>query len=72
MKNRFIFLSLLFLAFSVLAGEVWAPVSGYSSVDQTKAYNSFSFVLPADQYSSGETYEHETQVYNNAFADYDG
>ena len=54
------------------AGELWAPVSGYSSVDQSKTYNRFLFSGVAGQYGADDTYEHETQVYNNDFADYDG
>jgi len=56
----------------VFAGEPWAPTSGYSSVNQTKTYNSFIFTSVFGQYAEDETYEHETQVYNNDFADYDG
>jgi hypothetical protein len=56
----------------VFAGEPWAPYSGYSSVNQDKAYNRFYFSNIEGVYSDIETYEHETQVYNTQFADYDG
>lgn len=63
---------MLCIAAPLFAGEQWAPVSGYSSVNQTKAYNRFVFAPLSGQYADDETYEHETQVYNNAFSDYDG
>lgn len=52
------FLSLLLFVLSTcaVAGEFWAPNRGYSSVNQS--------------YADAETYEQETQVYNNLFADY--
>jgi hypothetical protein len=56
---------------AVLAGEPWAPTLGYSSVNQEKAYNYFYFSNIEGVYSDIETYEHETQVYNTQFADYD-
>jgi len=56
----------------VFAGEPWAPTSGYSSVNQEKAYNYFYFSNIEGVYSDIETYEHETQVYNTQFADYAG
>jgi hypothetical protein len=72
MKTRFIFSLLLCIAPTIFAGEQWAPVSGYSSVTQSKAYNRFIFPSLSGQYADTDTYEHETQVYNNAFANYDG
>lgn len=53
-----------------LAGELWAPSSGYSSVNQQKAYNNFYFTGVEGDYTDVETYEHETQVYNILFADF--
>lgn len=74
MKNLFLlFIVSCMAAAPSFAGEPWAPVSGYSSVDQSKTYNRFMFSSSlSGQYSDGQTYEHETQVYNNAFADYGG
>ena len=72
MKKLFLSLIVLCVAAPAFAGEPWAPVSGYSSVTQTKTYNEFVFSSLNGQYGDGETYEHETQIYNNAFADYDG
>lgn len=72
MKKLFLSLIVLCIAAPAFAGEPWAPVSGYSSVNQTKTYNRFVFSSLNGQYGNDETYEHETQVYNNAFADYDG
>lgn len=73
MKNLSIALIVLGAAVSlVFGGELWAPASGYSSVNQSKTYNRFIFVSPSGQYGDDDSYEHETQVYNNDFADYDG
>jgi hypothetical protein len=72
MKKLFLAISAICIAVPVFAGEPWAPVSGYSSVNQTKTYNEFVFASLNGQYGDDETYEHETQVYNNAFSDYDG
>lgn len=72
MKKLFLVLSALCISAPVFAGEPWAPASGYSSVNQTKTYNEFVFASLNGQYGDDETYEHETQVYNNAYADYDG
>jgi len=72
MKRLFLSLIALCIACPVFAGEPWAPASGYSSVNQTKTYNRFVFASLSGQYGNDETYEQETQVYNNAFADYDG
>lgn len=72
MKRPFLVLSVLCIAAPVFAGEPWAPASGYSSVNQTKTYNEFVFASLNGQYGDDDTYEHETQIYNNAFADYDG
>ncbi len=71
MKTLFLVLCVLFVTAAV-AGEPWAPSSGYSSVNQTKTYNRFKFTSLAGQYGNEDSYEHETQVYNNSFADYDG
>lgn len=57
---------------AALAGEPWAPTSGYSSVNQEKAYNYFYFSNIEGVYSDIGTYEHETQVYNTQFADFTG
>lgn len=54
------------------AGESWAPVHGYSSVNQQKAYNNFYFSAVEGKFTEEQTYEHETQVYNVRFSDYDG
>lgn len=72
MKKLFSALIVLYVATTAFAGEPWAPVSGYSSVNQTKAFNEFQFGSLAGQYGEDETYEHETQVYNKKFADYAG
>ena len=72
MKKLIVVLSALYIATTLFAGEPWAPVSGYSSVNQTKTCNRFKFASFNGQYGDDDTYEHETQVYNNAFADYDG
>lgn len=72
MKNTIISLSLYFFFCAATAGELWAPTSGYSSVDQSKAYNNFYFTTMGDRYTGSESYEHETQVYNDSFSDYDG
>lgn len=71
--RKLLTIAFMLLTVSLLfAGEPWAPLSGYSSVNQTKAYNSFVFGPLGGQYADNETYEHETQVYNNYFADYGG
>jgi len=51
----------------------WAPRSGSSKTTQYMAYNSFSFPNASgfDSFGGIMTYEHETQVYNKNFADYD-
>lgn len=67
-----ILISINFTGSAVFAGEPLAPYSGYSSVNQDKAYNRFYFSNVEGLYSDIETYEHETQVYNTQFADYDG
>lgn len=72
MKKLFFAFFLSTFAVLLFAGEQWAPVSGYSSVNQTKTYNRFVFASLNGQYKDGATYEHETQVYNNAFANYGG
>jgi hypothetical protein len=66
-------------------GEKWDPWSGFSWVTQASAYNSFFFSFSStctvrsdssvghnDIFDENATYEHETQVYTKAFADYDG
>lgn len=71
--NRIVLvMSLLCISTALLAGEQWAPTIGYSSVNQNKTYNRFKFSTISGQYGDGDSYEHETQVYNNDFADYDG
>ncbi len=73
MKKLFLALSIVFIASQVFAGELWAPIEGYSSITQKGAYNRFRFTsLVVGQYKENETYEHETQVYNKNFADYAG
>lgn len=72
MKKLFLLFIVFCVAAPAFAGEPWAPVSGYSSVNQSKTYNRFVFSSLTGQYGDDETYEHETQVYNIAFADYDG
>lgn len=73
MKRLFLLVFMFSWVTPLFAGEPWAPISGYSSVNQTRAYNKFVFgPLIGGQYADNETYEHETQVYNNHFADYDG
>ncbi|MFW0871271.1 MAG: hypothetical protein ACKKL4_02350 [Patescibacteria group bacterium] len=54
----------------VYAGESWAPYGGGSDVQYTYTYQTFYFDYIGD-YDSDDTYEHETQVYDNDFADYD-
>lgn len=49
--------------------ETWAPYAGTSEVSQYKAYNTFYF--NGNMFSWTSTYEHETQVYDKNFADYD-
>ena len=71
MKKLFLVFSMLCVSV-VFAGEQWAPSSGYSSVNQTKTYNRFIFASLADQYGDDDSYEQETQVYNNNYADYNG
>jgi hypothetical protein len=51
--------------------ESWAPYSGISDVVKTYTYQTFYFNSLYGFPSDG-TYEHETQVYNSNFADYDG
>lgn len=65
-------LSVAIAGIEVNAGEPWAPVEGFSSVDQQKTYNEFRFFTAEDQFTEEQTYEHETQVYNPLFADYAG
>ena len=56
---------------TVAAGEVWAPYRGYSSVNHSYAYNSFYFNWNAvKSFESKNTYEQESQVYDNKFANY--
>ena len=51
--------------------ESWAPCSGTSEVTQAHTYQTFYFDKTSD-YDGDDTYEHETQVYNNDFSDYAG
>lgn len=67
---RVVFVALI--SHQAQAGESWAPSSGYSSVSQQKAYNNFHFTGVEGNYMDVETYEHETQVYNVHFADFNG
>jgi len=50
--------------------EDWAPYGGGSDVNQSYTYQTFYFNDTSD-FGSTNTYEHETQVYDNDFADYD-
>lgn len=50
--------------------ESWAPYGGSTKVTQYQAYNTFYF-NNTDKFSSTSTYEHETQIYNISFANYD-
>ena len=56
----------------VFSGDPWAPSVGYNSVNQQKTYNNFYFYDVVGQYADIDTYEHETQVYNVQFADFNG
>ena len=51
--------------------ESWAPYAGVSGVNQMRTFQTFYFDNTND-FGSTSTYEHETQVYNKNFADYDG
>lgn len=51
--------------------ESWAPYTGTSDVSQWQTYQTFYF-NNTSEFGSISTYEHETQVYNNNFADYAG
>jgi hypothetical protein len=50
--------------------ESWAPYYGTAKVTQGFAFNTFYF-NDVSYYDSNEAYEHETQVYDIDFADYD-
>lgn len=52
-----------------LTRESWAPYAGTSDVDQTRTYQTFYFNEVSD-FGSNSTYESESQVYDNEFADY--
>lgn len=52
-----------------LSHESWAPYKGTSDVTQRYTYQTFYFNNTND-FGSTSTYEHETQVYNKNFADY--
>lgn len=51
--------------------EPWAPYAGSSDVQQAYTYQTFYF-NNVSNFGSTNTYEHETQVYDKNFADYDG
>lgn len=51
--------------------ESWAPFGGTSNVTKSQTYQTFYF-NNVSEFGSTATYEHETQVYNKNFADYDG
>ena len=59
MKKIVIAFSLISLASTLFAGEPWAPILGYSSVNQKKTYNRFKFESLTGQYGDEDTYEHE-------------
>ncbi len=60
-------------SFYYIIEEEWAPRSGASKTTRYMAYNSFYFPDASgfDSFGGIFTYEHETQVYNKNFADYD-
>ena len=65
-------LGLLFIT-NVSARESWAPLGGTSKVTQNETFQQFIFSKNiSDQFNSKSTYEHETQVYNKNFANYNG
>lgn len=49
--------------------EYWAPYGGTSTVTQSMIYQTFYFNNPSPS-ESNSTYEHETQIYDSNFADY--
>lgn len=51
--------------------ESWAPFGGTSNVTRWQTYQTFYF-NNTGEFGSISTYEHETQIYNGSFADYDG
>ena len=53
-----------------LYNEPWAPSSGESDVNQNYSDQTFYFNDVSD-YGSSSTYEHETQVYDSDYANYD-
>lgn len=55
-----------------VAEKNWVPRSGTSQVTQTYTYNSFTFpnVSGFSSFNGIMTYEHETQVYDNGYANY--
>ncbi len=55
-----------------VAEKNWVPRSGTSQVTQTYTYNSFVFpnVSGFSSFNGLLTYEHETQVYDNGYANY--
>jgi hypothetical protein len=58
------------ISYASLYHEDWAPAGGGSEVYQSYTYSTFYFNDVSD-YGSDDTYEHETQVYDENFADYD-
>lgn len=55
--------------YTAMAAEAWAPNRGTSNVTKTFTKQTFSFPS-VSSFGSRDTYEHETQVYNSNFADY--
>ena len=57
-----------------VAPKLWYPTKGTTKTDKGLAYNSFYFSDASgfDLFGGILTYEHETQVYDKAFADYAG
>lgn len=49
--------------------QSWAPQYWYTEVSQTMANNTFVF-SNVSAFSGNHTYEHETQIYDNDYADY--
>lgn len=56
-----------------VAEKYWVPRSGISKVTQYSTYNSFVFsnVSGFSSFGGVLTYEHETQIYDNGYANYD-
>lgn len=56
-------------AFASLCCETWAPYGGTNAVNQSYTDQTFYF-NNTNAFGSSNTYEHETQVYNVNYADY--